>query len=294
MDQAGADRAQAAAAIRSAGIGNQAGAGDEPGRHPERVQLGNVGLNSFGLQRGALDKLAAQQTQLALDKGDFKTTQRQSILSNEADQALKNALTSAQIGSQTANTAATTASTAKTKVTTTKTKAELDYFKQHGYYPKTGPTAKKAPDTITSGAFAGYTKTQVAKMAPDRKQQILDAYNKKPSKSAKADQPKSGPGSLTSAAESKVVSQINKVYQALANPTVTTKDPNGNAQVKPASAAQVLKNLRAQNIDPRVLNVARSLLHNGGQGRGRDGPEERTRSRHPCVAALEGCAEGGG
>jgi hypothetical protein len=182
MDQAGADRAQAAAAIRSAGIGNQQALATNLGGI-QNAYMGNLGLNSFGMQRGALDKLAAQQTQLALDKGDFKTTQRQSILSDEADAALKNALTEAQTGAQNANTAATKASTQKTKVTTTKTKAELDYFKQHGYYPKTGPTTPKAPDVITSGAFAGYTKAQVAKMDPAAKQQKLDAYNKKSGKS---------------------------------------------------------------------------------------------------------------
>jgi hypothetical protein len=261
----------------------------------QNAYMGNVGLNSFGLQRGALDKLAAQQTQLALDKGDFKTTQRQSILSNEADQALKNALTSAQIGSQTANAAATTASTAKTKVETKKSKADQAYFQAHGYYPKTGPTAKKAPDVITSGAFAGYTKAQVAKMDPTAKQQKLDAYNKKTGKSAKADQPTSGPGSLTSSAEAKVIEQINKVYGLLSNPTTTTLDPNKNAQSSRPSTAQGCSGpaagagRRPAHPERRAVAAAQQ-----GQGCGRDGPEERARSRHPCVAALEGCAEDGG
>jgi hypothetical protein len=147
--------------------------------------LKNVGLNSFGLQQGAIQNvgqqqgdLAAKVAQLKLDKGDFGVSQRQQILGDEADAALKAALTNSQIGQNKAQAANTNATTAKTKTDTTKTKAELDFFKAHGYYPKTGPTAPKTPDTITSGPFAGYTKTQVAKMPQGKKDQIKRDYAK--------------------------------------------------------------------------------------------------------------------
>jgi hypothetical protein len=108
-------------------------------------------------------------------------------------------------------------------------------------------------------------------MDPAAKQQKLDAYNKKTGKSAKADQPTAGPGSLSSAAEAKVIERINKVYGLLSNPTTTTLDANKNEVIRPSTAKDVLARLRAQGVDPRILNVARSLLHNKGKGVGEMG-----------------------
>jgi hypothetical protein len=192
MDAEGAARAQAAAQIRSAGVSNQAALAQNLGGI-QNAFLGNLGVLSNGQQQAALlgvgqqqNDLAARIAQLAADKGDYKTTQRQQVLSDEADSALKAALTEAQTGAQKASAAATRASTAKTKVETTKTKAEQDYFKKHGYYPKTGPTEKKSPDVITSGPFAGETKQSVAKMSPKKKQQIKDDYAKQKNKDSNA------------------------------------------------------------------------------------------------------------
>lgn len=181
MDAAGAARAQAAAAIRSAGIGNQAALAQNLAGN-QNAYLQNLGLLSNGQQQAALqdvgtkqNALAQQVAQLAQDKGAFKTTQRQQILSDEADQALKNALTSAQIGSTTANTAATQASTTKTKAETKKTQAEQDYFDKHGYYPGKKPAAEKP---YSSGPFAGLTPSQVKKLPDAKKSQMRTDYKK--------------------------------------------------------------------------------------------------------------------
>ncbi len=255
--------AQAAAAVRGAGVGNQAALAQQLGGI-QSSYLGNLGLNSYGLQTGAQQQLGRDRQDLAQQQGDFRVTERQNILSDEASNALKAALTEAQTGSA-------KAATASTKAKTQKTQADVEFFKQHGYYPKTGPTAKKSPDVITSGPFAGYTKQDVAKMGPAQKQQLKADYSKSKAKGTKADQPVSGPGSLTSSAEAKIVSQVNKVLDALMNPTTTTKDINGNPTVKASTPQQVLKDLRAQHVDPRVLNVARSLFHNKGKGIGQFG-----------------------
>jgi hypothetical protein len=143
--------------------------------------LGNLGVLSNGQQQAALlgvgqqqNDLAAQIAQLALDKGDYKTTQRQQVLSDEADSALKNALTQAQIGSQTASAAATKASASKTRAETKKTKAEQAYFDKHGYYPSTGkPSNPDAAPQAQQAAKAGYTSAQWAKMTPEQKRDAL-------------------------------------------------------------------------------------------------------------------------
>jgi hypothetical protein len=139
-DPAAAQRAQAAAAVRASGITNQAAIAQQLGGIQNSF-LTNTGLNSFGLQNGAMAQLGQQRQQLARDRGDFRVTQRGQILSDEADSALKNALTASQIGENEAQTSATQATTAKTKADTTKTKAENAYFKKYGHYPKRGGTS---------------------------------------------------------------------------------------------------------------------------------------------------------
>jgi hypothetical protein len=186
MDAEAAARAQAAAQIRGAGVSNQAALAQNLGAN-QNAYLTNLGLLSNGQQQAAQQHVADQIAQLLQDKGAFKTTQRQQILGDEADAALKNALTEAQVGSTNANAAATQASATKTKVETKKTQAEQDYFDKHGYYPSTGKPAAKTPDTITSGPFAGYTKTQVAKMPQARKDQIIAAAKKTSGKGGEKD-----------------------------------------------------------------------------------------------------------
>jgi hypothetical protein len=262
MDQAGADRAQAAAAIRSAGIGNQQALATNLGGI-QNAYMGNLGLNSFGMQRGALDKLAAQQTQLALDKGDFKTTQRQSILSDEADQALKNALTSAQIGSQTANAAATKATTQKTKVTTTKTKAELDYFKQHGYYPTTGkPKKTVAPGTAQTASEAakhGYTLEDWQKKTPEQRRQII-AHDKKTGKSTtkSAFLPQTSQNSFKDSFDAAVAAAKKRqglgedrhaAAQLLLNGRASTTVDHNGTKVKVPSVSKIPKDVLSAALD---------------------------------------------
>lgn len=175
-------RAQAAAAMRSAGIGNQAALAQTLGQNQGNYLQNTV--NGLGSQQAAaLAQLFQKQNHLALDKGDYRTTQRSQILSDESDQALKNALTSAQIGSTQANAAATVTNaktsrqraqesarhnkasekTAANDPSKQKTQAELDYFKAHGYFPPTGPSKGKGTSgTSGKDAYGNTSKQQAA------------------------------------------------------------------------------------------------------------------------------------
>jgi hypothetical protein len=167
MDAEGAARAQAAAQIRSAGIGNQAALAQNLGGNQDAF-LQNQGILATGQQQGAQLAVGKALAQLAADKGTFQQTQHDTILSNEADSALKNALTTAQIGSTNATAANTAATTTKTQVDTTKSKSDQAFFDKHGYYPGTGKPAAKTgygPGAPGMNKY-GYTYDEWAGLSP--------------------------------------------------------------------------------------------------------------------------------
>ncbi|QEC49225.1 hypothetical protein FSW04_17660 [Baekduia soli] len=178
MDAEGAARAQAAAAVRSAGIQNQAALAQTLGAN-QNDYLTNMGLNSFGLQRGEQDKQDAAVKQLASDLGTFRTTTHDKVLSDEADNALKAALTGSQITNNVATAAGTAAKTAKTKTDTARSAADQAYFQAHGYYPSTGkPKAADTSATASVAAKHGYSLAEWQKMTPDARRTIIAHDNK--------------------------------------------------------------------------------------------------------------------
>lgn len=130
--------------------------------------------------------------------------------------------------------------------------------------PKTA--APGASQMATQAAKHGYTLAEWRNLSTQERRDVIAKDQK--TGGAKKVKPVTGPGSLTPQAEQKVVSQINKVYQALAHPTKVVLDANKNQTIRPASVDEVLARLRSQAIDPNVINVARSLLANGGKGLG--------------------------
>lgn len=199
-----------------------------------------------GQQRG--ETLSANRQQLADllgQKGSFKASTRQSIISDASSNALKNALTEAQIGG-------TAATTAKTKATTKATNAEtaflnkygykpgsssptdqvkLDYFRSHGYWPPTGPPKKPTVKKTT---------------------------------------PTSGPGSLSSSAEQKRLSQVRKVAQIFkTGVTVQVKQLDGSYKpkviAKPGDVQAIKNYLAGQTVDPLAIQVGESLYVNKGK-----------------------------
>lgn len=119
----------------------------------------------------------------------------------------------------------------------------------------------------------GYTNSQWAAMTAEQRRQIIASDAKKTGK-GRAVKPSAGPGSLTPTAEANIVSQIEKVHQALTSGQLSTTDPlTGAKTTKKATPAQILNDLKSKNVDPRVLAVARSKLHNNGKGIGPYGVE---------------------
>jgi hypothetical protein len=113
--------------------------------------------------------------------------------------------------------------------TAEKTKADLAFFKQHGYYPPTGPPK------LGKGA-----------------------------KGAKAVKPTSGPGSLNAGAESKIVSQVNTVAGLIkSSPKVDDKGkPLTDQQIRQHLLNGT--NPTGKPIDPTIVNLAFDIARRGG------------------------------
>lgn len=258
QDPNAAAQAGQAALVRSGLLASQGAVQTTQGANATRLAetLANQvtpeqGLSARAREQGKLGDLRATM-------GAFRTKTAGDIKQAESANVTERQKT--ELAGQIAgvNAAATTAKTDKTQ-------ADIAYFQKHGYYPSTGPP--KAPAAKTGYQAGGpglnkfgYTYDQWTALSAGDQSKARAGKTKPP----KPTQPKAGPGSLNPAQEAKIVSQIQKVYQALTNPTQQVKDVNGNVQLKKITAQQKLAELKAQNVDPRVLNVARSLLHNGG------------------------------
>lgn len=263
QDPNAAAQAGQAAQIRSGLLASQGAVQQAQGSNATRLAetLANQvtpeqGLSSRAQEQGKLGDLRSKMGAFrAKTAGDIKQREAANVIEQQ-----KTELAGKIAG---VNTAATEAKTAQTR-------ADIAFEKAHGYSRPTGPPKKPgAPTGYQAGGPGlnkyGYTYDQWSALSAGDQAKARAGKGAKP---GKPPAPKSGPGSLTPAAESKIISQIQKVYQALKTPTTQVKDANGNVQLKRTTPQQKLAELRAQNVDPRVLNVARSLLHNNGVGVG--------------------------
>lgn len=132
--------------------------------------------------------------------------------------------------------------------------------------------AHKASESVAQGNL-GVAKSR-AQLAAEK-----DAVQRKnrtgpyaPASSRKGPKPTSGPGSLAPAAEAKTISQINKIASMLTNGSIEETDPNtGQKRVRKVGTAEVLARLRAQGIDPRLVEAGKSVYHHKGRGIGPSG-----------------------
>jgi hypothetical protein len=196
-------------------------------------------------QRRFLDatgKLGQQRVRLAREKGDYRVNYRQQVIANAFDQALKSALTRAQIGETTADTLKTRAEVTgqqlenkflakygyKPSSQSPKDAAALKYFRRHGYWPPTGPPKKEKPEESD---------------------------------------PKSGPGSLTPATEQKRISQVRTI-RSLFREGVVIKDGYGVVQrrIKPGDIEGIRAYLLTEKtVDPLAVSIGLSLYKNKGK-----------------------------
>jgi hypothetical protein len=131
--------------------------------------------------------------------------------------------------------------------------------------------AHKASESVAQGNL-GVAKSR-AQLAAD-KDAIQRANKTGPyaPASAKAKKPTSGPGSLAPAAEAKTISQINKIASMLTNGSIEETDPNtGQKRVRKVGTAEVLARLKAQGVDPRLIEAGKSVYHHKGSGIGPSG-----------------------
>lgn len=246
-----------------------------------------------GLTRAQGDVTRAQQaiTDLASQKGSFRQQFENEFKQNEAKNVLaaqiatgKSALEQQKIdlaakiamGKATASTpAAKGAATAATEEAKQATKygMSVHQWRLLGPNGRAKVIAKsksqgKGPGVITSGAFAGYTQTEVAKMDPAKKQQLIDSYNKAvhPGKKPKPGQAGGGPDWKPSAAQSTARSQVVSLrdYAAKARsgqPFVAGHTPQ--PRMSRAEAATKIKESVAAPADPILLTAALDAAYDG-------------------------------
>ena len=112
---------------------------------------------------------------------------------------------------------------------------------------------------ITSGALTGKTKGWVRKH-PNEAAALTKTYNAKTQKPGK--KPITGPGSLSTDAENKVVTSASSLFGLLSHPP---KWPGGPLKGKVMTPDQVLNHYASSGTDPRIVALAKSLHANGGK-----------------------------
>jgi hypothetical protein len=132
-------------------------------------------------------------------------------------------------------------------------------------------TKGKGADVITSGAFAGYTKDQVAKLDPGRKQQLIDSYNaavhpgKGKGNGKGKDKTGKGPDWQTNAQQGQGASDAANLKD-LANRAKTGQPfVPGHTKQKPLSRPQAVQKIQqsAKIRDPVLLSAALDAAYDG-------------------------------
>lgn len=129
---------------------------------------------------------------------------------------------------------------------------------------KRGPAKPAGPPKVNSH---GFTDAEWAAKSVGERRRII-AADKKSGGKAKVPKPRLGPGSRTPDAEQKVIGQVLKVAQVLDNGTYSVKavDKYGQATTKSIRGAQaIIRQLKAENVDPRVIRAAYSYFKNKGK-----------------------------
>jgi hypothetical protein len=256
-----------------------------------------------GLTRAQGDVTKAQQARsdLAKEKGSFEQQFEDEFKQNEAKNVLAGQIAGVksdqaqqaldiQRGNQKIAAAALDVNASNKQATTPEAKEAAKYGRSLHDWRMLGPTGRqavkdaqakkdarnkraakgpKAPDVITSGAFAGYTKDQVAKLPQSEKNRLISDYNRTTHPGAKGKNGKDGkngptwhtPGEmgrgLSQAVSLKSYAQKAKAGQAF------VAGHAGQAPLDRHQAAQKIQQSVAAPDDPILLTAALDAAYDG-------------------------------
>lgn len=285
VDPQAAVRAQQAAQVNSANLANQAALQIQLGENSGDYWRGQEGVSEQAKIQQRLAELAYRRNeiepdagQLAREKGDYGTTYRADRIDKERQQILENkafGLDEAKAGAQ----AAAAAQAAKDK----KAQQRLAFMEKHGVAPEVYRAMTPAQRAENDRQFKNRSTPKKPKSASEKKTAAdLKFFEEHgyypptgPPKEPKKPKPVSGPGSLTSAQENKVASQINKIARIFANGVWY----EGPGYGKPATIAQLKRHMQISGVaDDNVIAAAESLARNGMRGLGPHGTSAAQRA----------------
>jgi hypothetical protein len=251
----------------------------------------NQGVQAHLGEAATKKNLKQKLRDLLTEKGQYEQTTRQDLIGAERKNALENAAFNLDVVSESdkaaaadANAATKTpsAKAAAASATTTATEEAKNAAKlgmSVHQYRLLGPHERQrrlkdlaktkrgsAADTrYTTGPFAGMLKSDVTKLSDADAKAKVDAYNAGKGKGkgkGKGSKPTTGPGSISSAAENKAVTQVNQLLTLMQNPP---RWPGGPLKGQPMTPDAVAHHYAATGTDGRIIHVAVSLFRNKGK-----------------------------
>jgi hypothetical protein len=186
--------------------------------------------------------LRAKLRDLLAEKGQYENTTRQDLISNERKNYLENATLQSTILNNTAKVAQDAADT------TAKAKAKSAEVNKYGY-------TNKEWQAMTSA------ERQSAMLSYDKQHKDATTTPKDP----KQKKPATGPGSLTTDAENKLVGKVNSYLSQFTTPPMKYRDPADKTKgMVKMTKDEVYRSLLQSGADARIVQVADSLYRNDG------------------------------
>lgn len=196
-------------------------------------------LTALSEKQGGINKVLTRKTTLKGQEGDYNQQYRATRRSDET----KNLLAAGALGIN-----ATNAKTSAAKAVETARHNRATLRQQ----------VKAEQDTHTV-ALANANTTAENLTETERHNRVMERLKKaNPGKTVK---PATGPGSISSAAETKVVDKVKQLKQLMGNSTW----PGGPLKGKKMTAEQVRHHYQAQGLDDDIIRLAYSLYKNNGK-----------------------------
>lgn len=198
--------------------------------------------------------LLSKLRDLVTEKGQYETTTRQDLIGSERKSQMEQSVLNSQVlnsvlDAQTANTRTTT--TAKTAAANRKAQDKRAASTHYG------------PGSPVLNTF-GYTRDEWEKLSPKQKSAARKGKGGKASK----DTPHSGLGSLTPEQENKVATKIRTAaarFESLRGGPIVEKDSYGNVVHKFKTDSELARYMKANGVDPLIVDIAVSLYRNKGK-----------------------------
>jgi len=221
-----------------------------------RQQYTDRGVTAQQQQGETLGQARQKLADLLAEKGAYKTSDAQTIISNTFSNALKQALEKGQLGNYKSESAARKA---QVKVSQQNANTSTQNAKQS--HQQWAQSSNKYG--VTNGEWANWSLA--------KRQAWIKALPSSKGGNGSATKPASGPGSLPTVTEQKRVSTIRKIAQFYRTGIkVQQKQPDGTFKdvyaARPGDIAAVTDQLQqTKGIDPLAISVGLDLYNNNGK-----------------------------